>query len=121
MARTKKTNETVVENVESASVEQTEPEVAETEEAVENVTEEKSDAEQEDKVQKMYMGVSVPGMKSGTVFVGNIPKVIDVPFVRELCIPLEQVAKFNKEKAVTTSRAAFCYRKSAELAKKLKK
>ena len=71
--------------------------------------------------QKIYIGVSVPGMKSGTVFTGKIPKVIDVDFVRELCVPIEKLSETLKKKAVTGSRVAYCYQQSAKLAQQLKK
>ena len=67
------------------------------------------------------LGVSVPGMKSGTVFTGKIPKVIDVDFVRELCVPIEKLSETLKKKAVTGSRVAYCYQQSAKLAQQLKK
>lgn len=69
---------------------------------------------------RVYLGVSLPGYKTSTVFEGEkIPKVLDVPFVRELCIDLDKVGEFYKKKAVTNSREAFCYRKSAEYAKEI--
>ena len=71
--------------------------------------------------QKIYIGVSVPGMKSGTVFTGKIPKVIDVDFVRELCVPINKLSETLKKKAVTGSRVAYCYQQSAKLAQQLKK
>ena len=63
----------------------------------------------------------VAGMKSGTVFTGKIPKVIDVDFVRELCVPIEKLSETMKKKAVTGSRVAYCYQQSAKLAQQLKK
>ena len=102
MARTKKADtETTVQ--ETVSEETTEVS------AVENsnkVAESQGKPEQKDG-QKIYIGVSVPGMKSGTVFTGKIPKVIDVDFVRELCVPISGVA--------------YCYQQSAKLAQQLKK
>ena len=71
---------------------------------------------------RIYVGASVPGLKTSTVFEGEeIPKVIDVDFVRDLCIDVEKIGEFYKKKAVTDSREAFCYRKSVEYAKSLKK
>ena len=114
MARTKKADtETTVQ--ETVSEETTEVS------AVENsnkVAESQGKPEQKDG-QKIYIGVSVPGMKSGTVFTGKIPKVIDVDFVRELCVPIEKLSETLK--AVTGSRVAYCYQQSAKLAQQLKK
>lgn len=75
----------------------------------------------DNEIKKIYVGASVPGIKSHTVFTGDIPKVLDIPFVRELCIDVDKLTVFLKKKAVTSSREAFCYRKSVELAKELKK
>lgn len=70
---------------------------------------------------RIYVGASVPGFKTSTVFEGEeIPKVLDVDFVRDLCIDVEKIGEFYKKKAVTDSREAFCYRKSVEYAKSLK-
>lgn len=80
MARTKKADtETTVQETVSEEI----TEVS----AVENSNEaaESQDKPEQKDGQKIYIGVSVPGMKSGTVFTGKIPKVIDVDFVRELC------------------------------------
>lgn len=74
-----------------------------------------------EKSHRMYVGASVPGMKKNTVFTGEIPKILDVPFVRELCVDIENVNNFHKKMAVTSSREAFCYRKSVEYAQTLKK
>ncbi len=69
---------------------------------------------------RVYLGASLPGYKTSTVFEGEkIPKVLDVPFVRELCVDVEKAGEFYKKKAVTDSREAFCYRKSAEYAKEI--
>lgn len=84
----------------------------------ETVTKEAPAAE---KSQRMYVGASVPGMKKNTVFTGEIPEILDVPFVRELCVDIENVNNFHKKMAVTSSREAFCYRKSVEYAQTLKK
>ena len=105
MARTKKADtETTVQ--ETVSEETTEVS------AVENsnkVAESQGKPEQKDG-QKIYIGVSVPGMKSGTV-----------DFVRELCVPIEKLSETLKKKAVTGSRVAYCYQQSAKLAQQLKK
>ena len=112
MARTKKADtETTVQ--ETVSEETTEVS------AVENsnkVAESQGKPEQKD-----GQKISVPGMKSGTVFTGKIPKVIDVDFVRELCVPIEKLSETLKKKAVTGSRVAYCYQQSAKLAQQLKK
>ena len=81
-----------------------------------------AEKKQEDAVRKrIYVGASVPGFKTSTVFEGeDIPAVLDVDFVRDLCIDIEKLGEFYKKKAVTDSREAFCYRKSAEYAKSLK-
>ena len=69
----------------------------------------------------IYAGVSLPGIKSNTVFSGKIPEKLNIPFIRELVIPVEKYPEFIKRKAVTSSREAYCYRKSAEYADELKK
>lgn len=71
---------------------------------------------------RIYVGASMPGFKTSTVFEGEeIPTVLDVDFVRDLCIDISKIGDFYKKKAVTDSREAFCYRKSVEYAKSLKK
>ena len=112
MARTKKVDtETTVQETVSEEI----TEVS----AVENSNE--ADKPEQKDGQKIYIGVSVPGMKSGTVFTGKIPKVIDVDFVRELCVPINKLSETLKKKAVTGSRVAYCYQQSAKLAQQLKK
>ncbi|MGN0108146.1 MAG: hypothetical protein ACI4A5_10690 [Hominilimicola sp.] len=70
---------------------------------------------------RIYVGASVPGYKTSTVFEGEeIPDVLNVDFVRDLCIDVKKIGEFYKKKAVTDSREAFCYRKSVEYAKSLK-
>ncbi|NDO20208.1 hypothetical protein FMM68_11175 [Lachnospiraceae bacterium MD329] len=70
---------------------------------------------------RIYVGASVPGYKTSTVFEGEeIPDVLNVDFVRDLCIDVSKVGEFYKKKAVTDSREAFCYRKSVEYANSLK-
>ena len=69
----------------------------------------------------IYVGADLPGIKANTVFTGELPKILDVPFVRELVIPVDGITEFLKKKAVTESRAAFCYRKSVEYAESLKR
>lgn len=76
-------------------------------------------APQASKAALIYVGASLPGMKSNTVITGKLPKVLDEPFVRELVIPTEDFALFTKKKNVSESREAFCYRKSVEYAKRL--
>ena len=108
MARTKKVDtETTVQETVSEEI----TEVS----AVENSNEaaESQDKPEQKDGQKIYIGVSVPGMKSGTVFTGKIPKVIDVDFVRELCVPINKLSETLKKKAVTGSRVAYCYQQSA--------
>lgn len=70
---------------------------------------------------RMYVGAALPGIPSNTIFKGTTPEKLNVPFVRELIIPVEDYPKFLQKKGVTTSREAFCYRKSAEYAAELKK
>lgn len=71
---------------------------------------------------RIYVGASVPGYKTSTVFEGEeIPEILNVDFVCELCIDISEISNFYKKKAVTDSREAFCYRKSVEYAKSLKK
>lgn len=70
---------------------------------------------------RMYVGASLPGIPSNTIFKGTIPEKLKVPFVKELIIPVENYPSFLQKKGVTTSREAFCYRKSAEYAAELKK
>ena len=67
----------------------------------------------------IYVGASVPGMRMHTVFTGGIPKALDVPFVRECCIRLEDFGKWTRDKLEPTSRASFCFNKSVELAGRL--
>lgn len=70
---------------------------------------------------RIYVGASVPGFKTSTVFEGEeIPEALDVDFVRDLCIDIHKIGEFYKKKAVTNSREAFCYRKSLEYANRLK-
>ena len=112
MARTKKVDtETTVQETVSEEI---------TEVSANEAAESQDKPEQKDG-QKIYIGVSVPGMKSGTVFTGKIPKVIDVDFVRELCVPINKLSETLKKKAVTGSRVAYCYQQSAKLAQQLKK
>ena len=94
----------------------TEAAVAKTPDAVETTAADTLAAEQP----MIYAGVSLPGVPEGTVFTGPTPKVLDEPFVKELVIPLEKYPDFLKKKGVTTSREAFCYRKSAEYLKRLR-
>lgn len=67
----------------------------------------------------IYVGATLPGVPENTVFSGKTPDILNVPFVCELVIPIDKLTEFIKKKSVTTSREAFCYRKSAEYAKKL--
>lgn len=73
------------------------------------------------KTAHIYVGVSLPGIPANTTITGKIPAKLDVPFVRELVIPIDELPEFIKKKSVTNSREAFCYRKSAEYAKELSK
>lgn len=98
--------------------------MAETAESVtentENVTETAENASAAaDK--KIYVGASLPGMKTNTVIKGTIPEKYNVPYVRDLFIPEDKFTEFLKKKSVTGSYEAFCYRKSAELAQSLNK
>lgn len=68
---------------------------------------------------RIYTGATVPGMKQNTVFTGSIPAVIDVPFVRELCMELKDYGRYVKDRRDPQSRATFCYKKSVELAAKI--
>ena len=79
-----------------------------------------SAAEKQTDERLIYVGADLQGMKANTVFTGKAPKVLDVDFVRELVIPVDKLTEFLKKKAVTTSREAFCWRKS-EYARTLKK
>ncbi len=69
----------------------------------------------------IYVGASLPGINTNTVFTGEIQKILDVPFVRELVIPVDKFTEFIKKKSVAESREAFCWRKSAEYAKTLRR
>ena len=111
MARTKKVDtETTVQETVSEEI----TEVS----AVENSNEaaESQDKPEQKDGQKIYIGVSVPGMKSGTVFTGKIPKVIDVDFVRELCVPINKLSETLKKKAVRTITKAHVKRRKLNLA-----
>lgn len=68
---------------------------------------------------RMYVGASLPGIEKNTVFEGTTPPKLNVPFVCELVIPVENYPSFIQKKGVTSSREAFCYRESAKYAKKL--
>lgn len=67
-------------------------------------------------VKRIYAGATVPGMRQNTVFIGEMPAVINVPFVRELCMGIADYPNYVREKRNPQSRAAFCYKKSVELA-----
>lgn len=88
---------------------------------VENMADAPAAENQTEESVHIYVGASLPGIKSNTTIKGKIPEILDVPFVRELVIPLNKFTDFIKKKAVTDSREAFCYRKSAEYAKTLQK
>lgn len=68
---------------------------------------------------RIYTGATIPGMKQNTVFTGNTPTMLDVPFVRELCMDLKDYGKYVKDRHDPQSRATFCYKKSVELAEKI--
>lgn len=70
-------------------------------------------------VKRIYAGASIPGFKSGTAFTGDIPEKLDVPFVRDCCVTEDKFTAFIKQRNVTSSYAALCYRQSAEYAKAL--
>lgn len=69
----------------------------------------------------IYVGADLQGFKTNTVFSGEIPKKLDVDFIRELVISVDDLPQFLRKKAVSTSREAFCYRKSVEYANTLRK
>lgn len=118
-------NNEAIEMVETAVEEKTETPAnvkEETEEIESEIIVSSDDSKTENKNDKyIYVGVSLPGIKSNTVITGKIPEILNVPFIRELVIPIERFTDFLKNKANTESRAAFCYRKSAEYAKTLTK
>lgn len=64
----------------------------------------------------IYVGASLPGIKSNTALTGTVPAKLNVPFIRELVIPIEDFTGFLKKKAQAGSREDFCYRKSVEYA-----
>lgn len=69
----------------------------------------------------VYIGADLPGVKSGTVFSGDVPEKLNRPFINELVVPLAELTKALKKKSITESRLAYCYRKSAEYARELGK
>ena len=106
-----------------AETENTETKTAENEKIKESqaIAKMKSLKKEADGTGKMiYAGASVPGMKANTVFTGKIPEILDVPFVRDLCIPIDDYTEFLKRKAVTGSYEAVCYRQSVKYASELK-
>lgn len=110
MAKTKKTTAAAAE----AEVE-TMPEPAE-------VEADASAAENHETAQRrVYVGVTLPGARANTVFDGKLPEILSRPYISELVVPLDKLTEIKKNLAVTTSRAALCYRKSAALAAKMKK
>lgn len=77
-------------------------------------------ATENDKDNKViYVGASLPGIKSNTVIKGKIPEKLNVPFVKDLVIPINEFTAFLKKRAQTNSREAYCYKKSVEYAKTL--
>ncbi len=72
-------------------------------------------------IKRIYAGASIPGFKSGTAFTGDVPEKLNVPFVRDCCVTEENFTAFLKQRNVTSSYAALCYRRSAEYAKELTK
>lgn len=92
-----------------------------TEAAAAEVTAVPAESQEKAKTAKklIYVGASVPGMRANTVFEGDMPEVLNVPFVRDCCIELSQFGKWAKDRLDPKSRAAFCYSKSAEYAGRL--
>lgn len=89
----------------------------------EDVPESKSDVESgtpaADNTQRMYVGVSLPGVPEGTIFTGTVPNVLKQDFLKPLIIAYTDYPKFLKRVGVTTSREAVAYRRSAEYAAEL--
>lgn len=83
-------------------------------------TEENTAAVNEKPEKLIYVGASVPELKQNTVFIGEIPEILNVPFVKELCIRVSEYGRFIRNVKDKNSREAFCYGKSAELAESLK-
>lgn len=74
------------------------------------------------KVKRIYAGATLPGLPSGTVFTGDIPKqYAQSEIIKSLCIPVDKYADSIKKKSVTTSPAAILYRKSAAFAEEVRK
>lgn len=71
-------------------------------------------------IKRIYVGATIGNIKTNTIFTGDIPKALDVEFVRDLCIPLDCLAEFRRRLGVTSSREAFLYRISADYAKNIK-
>ncbi|MGN0162448.1 MAG: hypothetical protein ACI4EA_02550, partial [Candidatus Ornithomonoglobus sp.] len=79
----------------------TEPETA-AETTAEN-TPDISDKTETKPQKRIYAGASVPGMEQNTVFEGDIPAVLDVPFVRDLCMDITEYGRFAKERLDSSS------------------
>lgn len=69
----------------------------------------------------VYIGADLPGVKSGTVFSGDVPEKLNRPFINELVVPLAELTNALKKKSITESRLAYCYRKSVMYARELGK
>lgn len=113
MARTRKE-----ETAAAAEAEVKTAPAAESEDKAESSAAENPAASEE---RRIYVGASLPGAKANTVFAGEIPKILKQPFICELVVPLDKLTETKKNIAVTSSREAFCYRKSVAIAAELRK
>lgn len=94
---------------------------AEIEEILVQAAEDKAKTDSNRENQLVYIGADLPGLKSNTTLTSGIPTQYNKDFIRELFVPVEKFAEAIKRKNVTTSRIAYCYRKSAEYANNLRK
>ena len=67
----------------------------------------------------VYVGATVPGMRSGTVFIGEAPEVIRSEPFAQCVIPLTELTAWTRRKAVTSSKQAQLYRHTAKAAAEL--
>nr|DAW23839.1 MAG TPA: hypothetical protein [Caudoviricetes sp.] len=75
-----------------------------------------------EKQKKIYVGASLPGIRSYTVFAGEVPAQLkEIPFVKELVIPLNQLAKYERNKREDGTREQFCYEQSVIYTQQLRK
>lgn len=77
-------------------------------------------ATQEQTEPMVYAGATVPGFRTNTIFTGPMPEVINVPMVRNLCVPLSEFPKVMMERKQPGTRAYICHNESMKLAEKLK-